>query len=119
MDQILTFVKQWRQAVITFTATTAILSSVAMFVYKSALADVVCDTATITAIEVVEKKLKPIQVDIQNIKAKIDAIEGEFDTVNSQQVHIIDGIQFLKEILIEQDEVTYQKVKKKRELRNN
>lgn len=119
MDKILTLVKRWREIMITMATTAGVMSGAGLFIYKGALAEVVLDTANKAAIEVVEKRLKPIQLDIQNIKLKIYDIQKEFDTVNSQQAQVIDGILFVKEILIEQDEVTYQKVKKKRNLRNN
>jgi len=115
----MSFVKSWREIVLTIGMTMTVSGTLGTCIYKNALADAVTETAEAAATEIVEKRLKPIQADIQKIKSKIDDIENEFDTVNSQQAHTLDGIQFIKEILIEQDEVTYKKVKKKRDLRNN
>ena len=117
INPVMTFLKRWREAMTAVIATATVMSGSGLFVYKAFAEGVVMKTAEKVAVEAIEKRLKPVQADVQNIKQEIKKVNDRFDTVNSQQVQTIEGIDFLKELLIETDQVSYQKVKKRRDLR--
>lgn len=110
------FLKRWRQIAVTVSVSGGILIGIGAFV-KSFAGAAVTITASRVAKEEVKRQLHPVKTDIERIQENVRETNDRLDTINKKQEQTLDKMDFVLEILIENNQMNYQKVKRRREMR--